>query len=48
MIDDYDTDNYVILAVLIFCIIEFLSDNSTYKAGTEHYFIRWVPLHGYS
>jgi hypothetical protein len=44
MIDDYDTDNYVVLAVLIFYITEFLSDSNrpTYKSGTEHYFFRGI------
>lgn len=48
MIDDYDTDNYVVLAVLIFYITEFLPGSSTYKAGTGHCFFRGIPLRGFS
>ena len=48
MIDDYDTGNYVVFAVLIFYITEFLLVSSTYKSGTEHYFFMGIPLRWFS
>jgi hypothetical protein len=44
MIDDYDTYNYVVLAVLIFYITEFLSDSSTYVRVKLNPGLPWQKL----